>query len=165
MCRLIEQCGEEGMKDVLDEILADAYSLARHNWGNFVVQSIIENTSPVFRQALLWELLPNLVTLAMHRNGSRVAQRLFDFCDIAQQRSAMEALIKGTETCSLADVACCHYGSYVIAQLASYQQTHREAHEIARTLGGHLPRLQSSEHAQEVLEAFGFPRDTSAHTA
>merc|ERR1712070_656659 len=104
---------EEQIGDLLDEILGESDVLARHAFGNFVVQTALEHTSYTRRCAMLMKLLPGFASMAMHRSGSLVAQRILDYCDDAGQNAAICALAQGEVDASLVDVACSRYGSYV----------------------------------------------------
>jgi len=153
VCRLIEHCGEEQIGQLLDEVLPELDMLARHAFGNFVVQTALEHASPARRTAMLWKLLPTFAAMSTHRSGSLVAQRVLDYCEEACQIAAIHALLEGVGDNSVVEVACSHYGSYVIEQLAGKQLA--VLGELKHTLACNLHRLYSSEHAQRVLIAFG----------
>merc|ERR1711865_867204 len=138
----------------------EADSLARHTYGNFPLQSILEHASAALRSAALSHILPEFPTLAMHRTGSLIAQRSLDHGDSKSQSMALQILLQAEEKTSLLDVACSRYGSYVIEQIAGLwrDQSLRPLREdIVQILASNLPRLQASEHARRVLSAFEFP--------
>lgn len=155
VCRLIEHCPEKQIGELLDEVLMQVDHLARHTYGNFVVQSVIEHASPARRSAVLTQVLSNFTNLAMHRTGSLVAQRALDYCDANGQKLVIQALLQEEEGKSLlVEVACSHYGSYVVEQLAGLR-CDGLVQEIAQILGSNLTQLKASDHAQRVLVAFG----------
>jgi len=155
VCRLIEHCTEEQIGGILDEVLVEANLLAHHAYGNFVVQSLLEHALPARRCAVLSQILPDFATLAMHRTGSLVAQRALAYCQPEGQNLAIRALLQADETSSLVEVACNHYGSYVMEQLAGLRSQHGSVQEIAQILASNLPQLLASEHAEKVMVAFG----------
>jgi pumilio RNA-binding family len=154
VCRLIEHCQEEEIRSLLNEILEEVESLAKHSYGNFVVQSILEHSSPVHRDFVLHRILPDIGTLAMHRTGSLVVQRVLDYCDCDGQRMAIQAVAASIEPASLIDIACSHYGSYVVEQIAGVRHLEHLVHDVASRLSMYLERLQGSEHAERVVAAF-----------
>lgn len=161
ICRLIEHCtgaNEEQIGALLDEILEDAPTLARHTYGNFVMQTMFEHTSSVRRKAILQRLLPEFSGLAMHRTGSLVAQRALTYCEAQDQDQALLALLSAEGETSLTEVACSHYGAFVIEQVSSLRQS-RYAQEIKDVLANDLQRLATSQHSQgttqQVAIAFG----------
>lgn len=157
LSRLIEHCTEEEQMGVLlNEVLAEADALARHTYGNFVVQAALEHITPARRSAVLRQLLPGFASLAMHRTGSLVAQRVLDYCDAEGQDLALCALLQAEGESSIAEIACSHYGSYVIEQLATLRQNHHAAQQaITKILASNMSYLATSRHAQRVIIAFG----------
>lgn len=155
VCRLIEHCAEEQIGSLLDEVLAEALPLSRHMYGNFVIQTALEHTSHARRSAVLTQLLPEFSSLTTHRTGSLVAQRVFDYCDAQGQDLALRVLLHAEGENSVVEVACSHYGSYVLEQVAGLHSMHHAAQEIGYVLGSNLHRLCASQHAQRVAIAFG----------
>jgi len=159
VCRLIEHCTEEQIGSLLDEILPETAALARNSYGNFVVQSILEHTGSQARRSFMMSLLlPGFASLAMHRSGSLVAQRVLDYCYLEEDRNLVfHALLSGEGECSIVEIACSHYGSFVIEQLAaSYdkQLSAPKLSEIVAILATHVHRLVESQHGQRVALAF-----------
>jgi hypothetical protein len=152
ICRLIEHCGEAQIYALLDELISESDMLARHVYGTYVVQSILEHMSPARRSAVLHNLLPNFVTLIMHRSGSLVVQRALDYCGREDQALVLDTLHKSG---SLVDIACSHFGSYVIEQLASMRYNHDVVASLSDVLMANIENLRASEHTERVISAFG----------
>jgi len=155
LCRLLEHCPEQQIGLLLDEILLDVDMLARDDFGNYIVQAALEHASQSRQEGMRAQLLPGFASLAMHKDGSRVAERLLDYCSFEGQCVAIQALLQAEGESSLVEVACSRYGSYVIAQLAGLRQVHAEIHEIESILASNLQCLQESQHAERVIVAFG----------
>lgn len=153
LCRLIEHCEEAQIEDLLDEVMTVAPTLSQHQYGNFIVQSMFEHMGPARRQVLLQQLLPGFAAMCTHRTGSLVAQRILNYCDVAGQHAAIQALL---ESYAVVDVACSHYGSYVVEEIAGMQASHSGLVQmIWSILADNLHYLFSSEHAERVTQAFG----------
>lgn len=164
ICRLLEHCSEEQIGELLDEILAEAAILARHGFGNFVIQTALEHLSPARRTVIVSKLLPGFASMCLDRSGSLVAQRLLDSCGADGQHEAILALLRGeAHHTSLVDVACSHYGSYVLVHVAALHAQQRLVQDIRYALLCNLQQLNSSEHAQRVIDAFWLkPGQTAA---
>jgi len=154
ICRLLEHCTDQQISSLLDEVVLEADILARHAYGNFVVQSMLEHASPARRAAVFWKVLSDLPALATHRTGSLVAQRVLDYCDAECKNHAIQALLQADENNGPVDIACSHYGSYVIEQVASLRHKHDGVLQIARVLACGLETLRTSMHADRVITAF-----------
>lgn len=155
VCRLIEHCTEQQIGSFLDELVLESDLLARHAFGNFVVQSMLEHASPARRAIIFWKILPDFPALATHRTGSLVAQRALDYCDVECKNHAIKALLQAEESSSPVEVACSHYGSYVMEQIASLRHHANGVLEISHVLTCSLEKLRKSEHADRVITAFG----------
>lgn len=155
VCRLIEHCTEQQIGSLLDELVLESDLLARHAFGNFVVQSMLEHASPARRATVFWKILPDFPALATHRTGSLVAQRALDYCDAECKTHAINALLQAGESNSPVELACSHYGSYVMEQIASLRQNANGVLEISNVLARSLEKLRKSEHADRVITAFG----------
>jgi len=167
VCRLIEHCSGEQLGLLWAEIFAETDALARHAYGNFVIQVAFEHFAPAHRLAMLQQLLPGFAALATHRTGSLVVQKVLSNCDAEGQMQAILALVWSSQ---VVEIACSHYGSYVIEQIAGMRSTHLNAgsyaiEEMASILVNSLADLHASEHAERVVLAFGFPLAAPDSTA
>lgn len=155
VCRLIEHGTEDLMGSFLDEIQSDALSLSKHTFGNFAIQTALEHTSHDRRSAILTKLLPEFSSLAMHRTGSLVVQRALDYCNAQGQDVALRALLGAEGEHSIVEVACNHYGSYVLEQSAGLRSMQPAVSAIETVLVAHLHRLCASQSGRRVVVAFG----------
>lgn len=154
VCRLFEHCSVDELGGLFEEFVGDAPALARHQYGNFIIQSLLEHAYSACGTALLHELLPSVSHLAQHRYGSLVVQRLLDYCDAEGHAAVIRELMWQTSennNCTLAEVACTHYGSFVVEQLASMKMTFHTVRDLLQT---NVALLVTSEHAQRVIDAF-----------
>lgn len=148
--RLIEHCEEPQIADILDEIMEEAPTLAHHAYGSLILQSMLEHMPSARRSSLFMRLLPSFATMSTHRTGSLVAQRVLTYCTIEEQAFAIQALLQG----SVIDIACSHYGSYVIEQVAGMYATHSSVQVMANTFANSLQDFVGADHAERVLLAF-----------
>mmetsp|Transcript_97004 Transcript_97004/g.182413 ORF Transcript_97004/g.182413 Transcript_97004/m.182413 type:complete len:428 (+) Transcript_97004:48-1331(+) len=161
VCRLLEHCSVDELGGLFDEFVSDAPALARHQYGNFIIQSLLEHAYSVCGTTLLHELLPFVPQLAQHRYGSLVVQRLLDWCDAEGQKMVITELMRPSEhnQCTLVEVACTHYGSFVVEQLANVKVMFHEVRDLLQT---NVALLVTSEHAQRVIDAFRLSLPESA---
>merc|ERR1711862_258128 len=109
-----------------------------------------EHMPPARRSLLVAQILPSFATMSSHRTGSLVAQRILTYCNIEEQQLAIQALLHG----SVVDIACSHYGSYVIEQVAGMRAGHPCVQTMANILACNRQLLDTSEHAERVVQAF-----------
>jgi hypothetical protein len=152
VCRLIEHCRDEQLNEFMGELLENIESLAKHQYGNFVVQTIIEQGSSwqsSWRASVIVKLLQVFPSLCMDRSGSLVAQKVLEICD-----DVVNSAVESLNAENLIEVACSRYGSYVIEQLASMQSSYPAAQQSADILAKSIAELQQSEYSQKVIAAF-----------
>jgi len=137
---------------LLDEILADLEALARHPYGNFVVQHLLEHGSPSRKQACARALLPYVLQHATHRTASNVVQRLLEHADVGAQAAVADALLAGEGATSLEAIAATRYGSFVVHHLVDRLHP-RIAAVKARVKAAH-PQLQESGFSRRKIVDF-----------
>lgn len=162
ICRLIEHCSANQIGDLWEEIVAESDSLARHPWGNFVLQHALEH-GEAYRSRIVEVLLPNFSTLPNDRVGSLVAQKVFDFVSTNDKALVLNAMLQAQGSNSIIETARHKFGSYVIEQLADLRQSHSEAEEIAKILARHSQTPSAPNIPKRVLDAFKL--DSAANSA
>lgn len=163
LCRLIEQCddtdAQSEFRSLLDELIPEMSVLARHEFGTFVVQTMLEYLKDR-RPALIRDLIPHAVAISMNRAGSLAMQKMHDFCDLEEEAAFLSCFLNKWDPQSgssfLAVVAYNRYGSYVLEQLAgsrSEELRGRMAEELTSCFWG-VERTNLG-HAERVVDAFG----------
>eukprot|EP00435_Cladocopium_sp_Y103_P035409 s456_g9.t1 len=69
--RLVEQCPQQ-VEGMASAILSDVSSIARHPYGNYVLQNLLEHGSPSQRRRLAEELILNVAPICQDSFGSAV---------------------------------------------------------------------------------------------
>merc|ERR1712085_89966 len=99
-----EHCTEDQIGPLLDEILAEAAMLAQDEYGNYIVQAALEHASQARQTFTEAQLLPGFASLAMHKDGSRVAERLLEHCIFGGQSFAVRTLLRAEGESSLVEL-------------------------------------------------------------
>ena len=76
------------------EILRDAAALARDQYGNYVVQHVLQHGDDVSRKSVLATLAGQIVPLAQHKFASNVVEKCLTYCG-AEEREIMIGEILG----------------------------------------------------------------------
>ena len=76
------------------EILRDAGALARDQYGNYVVQHVLQHGDDVSRKSVLATLAGQIVPLAQHKFASNVVEKCLTYCG-AEEREIMIGEILG----------------------------------------------------------------------
>lgn len=86
-------------------------ALARHPFGNFVVQHIFEHGLPERKSRCFQLLLPHVLQHATHKTASNVVQRMLEHADVTSQALIADAFLAGQHDLSLETIAATR-GSY-----------------------------------------------------
>lgn len=93
--RLIEYCSSSQISPLLDEVLRGCMELAMDQYGNYVVQHVMEHSSrPGDRNAVMQIVRANVLTLSCHKYASNVIEKALS-CATTEERAALIYSIVG----------------------------------------------------------------------
>ena len=79
---------------VVQEVVAGARDLIRHNFGHHVLQTVLEHGSDQHRSLLHPLLMEDLLQNASHRSAAYVIEKALVFCNATEQCSMAIELLK-----------------------------------------------------------------------
>merc|ERR1740129_2562145 len=126
----------------MSDLVNHAEALSRHQYGNFVVQHLLEHGSSLHRAKVVQCLLPFLPSLSMHRNACHVVQQALNHSSAQGQREMADALLWAEEPHTFAKLVSNRYGSYV-------------AEELLNVFGTKGPGWEAQVLLQEIMAAPG----------
>jgi len=150
-CRLVEHSvGGEDFTELMNELLVDALGLSHHQFGHYVMQSVLEHGSQEHRKQLVASLCNDMRHSAQHRWASHVVETALSYCAVEEQRSI--ALSLGClDKDAMVSLALSQYGSFVIKALI------RVPGEPGSAAWAHLQharvQLNVNRYGQRVLES------------
>jgi pumilio RNA-binding family len=136
---------------LITELIADADVLSRHQFGNFVVQHLLEHGATALRSSIAQQLPPCISELAMHRYASHVVQKALEFNDAAMQTEIAACFLQAGHPNSLVQVACSRYGSYVVQNLSRIQCIRSQ---VCTRISCDVSILQESQYGRRIIECF-----------
>merc|ERR1719265_205219 len=149
--RLLEHCPEDMTVPLTDAVVSDASALARHPYGNYVVQHVLEYGTDVHRKLLVSALVDTgIAFLAQHRIASNVIESALGRVCSADQQIIGLALLAAPQT--LLVVGCSRYGTHVVNRLVEVLAPGPLRVEVVRQLLGSLHQLMESKHSKHLVE-------------
>jgi len=142
-CRLVEHSvGSEDFTELVTELLADALGLSHHQFGHYVMQSVLEHGSQEHRKQLVAALCYDVRKSAHHRWANHVIETALSYCAAEEQYSIALSLGTWDEDASdaMVSLAQTQFGSFVIKALI------RVPGEPGRAAWAHV------QHARSQLE-------------
>jgi len=107
------------LDNLLEEVLEDAASLCKHEYGNFVIRHCLEFGFLEQQQWIVQALCTDLTGNARHENGSRVVESVLQFCGPQALQTVGEGLLGDEE--EFVSLAKDLYGRHVVKALLKTQ--------------------------------------------
>jgi len=146
--RLIEYCSAAQIADLLDETLACCMELATDQYGNYVVQHVMEHSSrPGDRQTLMAIVRNHILALSCHKYASNVIEKALS-CGTSEERALLiQALVgdpgAGEAQPPLLTMMRDRFGNYIVQKsIGLAQGPQRDA--LMWKLQEHMPSLKKS---------------------
>ncbi|GAB4849933.1 hypothetical protein Ancab_029233 [Ancistrocladus abbreviatus] len=117
--RVLEHCSDERMNyDMVDEILESVCMLAQDQYGNYVIQHILENRKPHERSQIISKLTGKLIHMSQHKYASNVIEKCLKFGDTSVQELLIEEIVgQPEENGNLLMMMKDQYANYVVQRI------------------------------------------------
>ncbi|KAH6918552.1 armadillo-type protein [Coprinopsis sp. MPI-PUGE-AT-0042] len=96
-CRVLQRCfhdlPDHVARPLVHEFLPYTLEMVTHEFGNFVVQKILESGAPMDRAVIFQNLQGNFLRCAQHKFGSNVCERALEYADPAVRRSIIREIL------------------------------------------------------------------------
>jgi len=149
--RLLEHCPEDMTLPLVEAVVGEANALARHPYGNYVVQHALEYGNPAHRSRLVAAFVESgIAFLAQHRIASNVIEKAIGQVCTTDQQTIGLALIAAPQT--LLVMGCSRYGTSVVQSLLEVLSPGPLRGEAIRQLVVDLPQLKASKHSKQLVE-------------
>jgi len=148
--RLLEHCPPRMTAPLIDAVVRDASALARHPYGNYVVQHALDYASPAHRTLLVAEFVESgIAFLAQHRIASNVVERALRDHGQDQQTIGL-AFLAAPQT--LLATGCSRYGTHVVHRLLDVLDPGSLRVEAIRQLIADPQQLMASKHSKKLID-------------
>lgn len=151
---IFENLTEEDKRPVLDEVLQSTVMIAKGQWGNWVIQHILEQAENCSdRETAFQTVIREAVQLSMDQFASKVVEKALRIGG----EEFMNKFIKriSTVSCShrprmaLIDIASDQYGNYVVQWLINNASEEQKI-STCRLIKRHMVSLRGSKYGQRV---------------
>jgi pumilio RNA-binding family len=154
--RLIEFCASSQISPLLNEVLHSCMELATDQYGNYVVQHVMEHSSrPGDRQNIMQRVCENVLSLSCHKYASNVIEKALS-CGTMEERSLLLYAIigeQGNQHPPLLTMMRDRFGNYIVQRvIAIASGPQREA--LLWKLHEHMPALKKSNtYGKHIISA------------
>eukprot|EP00928_Gymnodinium_smaydae_P012065 TRINITY_DN14396_c0_g1_i2.p1 TRINITY_DN14396_c0_g1~~TRINITY_DN14396_c0_g1_i2.p1 ORF type:complete len:507 (+),score=67.04 TRINITY_DN14396_c0_g1_i2:61-1581(+) len=149
LCRLLEHTGSEASTIALmDEVLLQANALFTHEYGHYVIESMLEHGKPMQLSLVARALCNDAMRYAGDAKGAFVMKAALSHCTVSDAQRLVEALFASADQMlTLAQDRCGHH--VVLALLRLPAPLSSMAWSALQRLS---PQLRSSKYGCRVLE-------------
>mmetsp|Transcript_4076 Transcript_4076/g.5978 ORF Transcript_4076/g.5978 Transcript_4076/m.5978 type:complete len:901 (+) Transcript_4076:229-2931(+) len=164
--RVLENCEQDRICYSLSELIAEINTLVQDQYGNYVVQHIIEGSRrkhPTERKRLIKAVQDNVMFFSMHKFASNVVEKCLQYGDTAERREIIERMLEkqtnpdGTISkrgCALQQMMKDPYANYVVQKVMDMAQPDQRDRvlSIVRDNAPALKRLTYGKHILARLD-------------
>jgi pumilio RNA-binding family len=135
----------------MDEILREATQLAQDQYGNYVVQHVLQHGGEEERRKILATLAGQIVILAQHKFASNVIEKCLTYCGV-KERQIMITEMLGTsdENEPLQAMMKDQFANYVVQKLLEVCDEAQRDQLLSR-MQVHLPNLKKFTYGKHIV--------------
>ncbi|KAF7304924.1 Kinesin heavy chain [Mycena kentingensis (nom. inval.)] len=159
-CRVFQQClrhlPDTLTRPLVEELLKSHTSaLMQDQFGNYVIQFVLEHCRPVDRTAIVGQLRPRLLFLARHKFASNVCEKALVFGDLEARRVLIEEILAPAKQpdgpTAIALLMKDQYGNYVLQRALGVAEGELKQ-KLVDTIRPQLAamRKQSNGHSKHI---------------
>ncbi|KAK4785488.1 hypothetical protein SAY86_002177 [Trapa natans] len=150
--RVLEYCKDQQTQSkVMDEILGSVSMLAQDQYGNYVVQHVLEHGKPHERSAIIKELTGNIVEMSQQKFASNVVEKCLAFGSAAERQFMVDEMLGTTdENEPLQAMMKDQYGNYVVQKVLETCDDHQRELILSR-IKVHLTALKKYTYGKHIV--------------
>ncbi|KAH9609757.1 hypothetical protein KSS87_012747, partial [Heliosperma pusillum] len=96
--RVLEHCKDPiTQSKVMDEVLGSVSMLAQDQYGNYVIQHVLEHGEPHERTAIIKELAGRIVIMSQQKFASNVVEKCLSFGDVEEREILVNEMLGSTD--------------------------------------------------------------------
>lgn len=151
MLRPLSQHAEQLQIGLIQEVLGSVASLAQDQFGNYVIQHILEHGAPRYKEAVIAALVGDVVHLSRHKFASNVVEKSLHYCTSGDRDRMIERILGGEEASEpLQQLTTDQFANYVVQRLLETSDERQRAPLLAR-LRASLPHIKKFTYGKHIV--------------
>ncbi|GJT44361.1 pumilio homolog 2-like protein [Tanacetum coccineum] len=150
--RVLEHCKDlKTQSKVMDEILACVSMLAQDQYGNYVVQHVLEHGKPNERSIIIQELAGKIVQMSQQKFASNVVEKCLTFGDASERQLLVNEMLGTTdENKPLQAMMKDQFANYVVQKVLETCRDQEREHILGR-IKVHLNALKKYTYGKHIV--------------
>jgi pumilio RNA-binding family len=136
--RIFEHCEESQRRPLIDELLRDAEKLMHDQYGNYVIQWILQNASKPDKEVVIQMAKGKILRFSRHKFASNVVEQLIRAASLEERYSLIEEImvpvqgeINGETTVGAVIMMKDQYGNYVLQRFLELSEGQQKVRLIS----------------------------------
>jgi pumilio RNA-binding family len=155
-CRVIQRILEHGSDElqcqcIIDEILESARILAEDQYGNYVIQHVLERGNPHERSRIINNLTGKIVQMSQHKYASNVIEKCLRYGDAPERERLIDEIIgQSEENDSLLTMMKDQFANYVVQKIFE-TGTDRQREILLNHIRDNLQALKKYTYGKHIV--------------
>ncbi|KAJ3322555.1 hypothetical protein HDV06_002932 [Boothiomyces sp. JEL0866] len=149
---IFEHCSQQEKLQVINEIFACTADIAKGQWGNWVIQHILEHGLSSEQNHIISVVLENVFEMSIDQYASKVVEKCVKIASKRDLQQFVEEIIKvesDRECPYILSMMNNQYGNYVVQNVLSVAES-SQRESCVKLLAPHIPVLRASKYGQRV---------------
>lgn len=150
--RILEHCGEEpSVAPILDELMRCTSSLVQDQYGNYVIQHVLEHGKPKDKSIIVSKVKGQVVQLSQHKFASNVIEKCVQYGTPKERLLILDEILGNRgESATLLAMMKDQYANYVVQKMLDVvEDPQREV--IVQRIKPHLNQLKKFTYGKHII--------------
>lgn len=147
--RMLEHWDRELKAPLLDELMTYTEQLARDQYGNYVLQHVLQHTRK-YSFVIIQAVADNILPFSKHKFASNVVERCFSTALEAQRDILLDAVIGNQNSSPLVSMVRDQYGNYVIQKMLE-TLTYGQRNRLIVKIKEYVPNIRKIAFGKHIV--------------
>lgn len=153
--RVLEHCPNELQSQfIIDEILESAYDLAQDQYGNYVIQHVLERRKSYERSHIISKLSGKIVQMSQHKYASNVVEKCLEFGDATERELLIEEILAlSGDNDNMLTMMKDQYANYVVQKILEISND-KQRESLLDRIRAHRLALKKYTYGKHIVARF-----------
>jgi len=148
---MLEHCTEEQKRPILEQIHSNIHALIVDQYGNYVVQHVIERGSDQDRDKIIAQIKGRVMNYAQHKFSSNVIEKCLTHGNTSHKAALIaEVCGDGTSTPLLLEMMKDQFANYVVQKMLDVADSSSRK-KIMLAIKPHIPMLRRYAYGKHLI--------------
>ncbi|KAJ3394756.1 hypothetical protein HDU84_006899 [Entophlyctis sp. JEL0112] len=150
---IFENCVDSDKREIIKEVLVYAADIAKGQWGNWVIQHLLDHGTPVDKSLIFKVVARNVFSMSVDQFASKVVEKVLKSCQRRELYDIVDVVInpvmRDNGCPCILDMMNNQYANYVVQNILTLSEP-SQRDICVRLIAPHLSVLRGSKYGQRV---------------